>query len=209
MQNFINLQRTAKIILAVVAAFLLTGGMYIGYASGGLFTVATDESLTSCQAVVGKWEEENPEIARAQEVYTGEFASVDYADKRFPKAKEYKEVIDTAVADGVDFAGHYAIAQWSCGNQCQEQAVVDVITGKLVAMGLPSEAGVGTHEQFAVLITNPSENLPKADELKKATFDTLTMLMNIPREYYVLAEGESSVYLKKLCTENPYTNVVI
>jgi len=203
MQNFINLPRTAKIVLAALAALVLAEGLYIGYASGSLFSFGNEDE-TTCQAVVTKWEKENPEIAGAKDVYTGEFAAVDYADKRFPKAKEYKTAINKAVEDGVDFAGHYAIAQWGCGTQCQEQAIVDVITGKIIAMGLPSEAGVGVHEQYSVLVTNPAQNLPKLADLEKATFDTFTMLMNIPREYYVLAKNGEQVYLKKICTENPY-----
>ncbi len=207
MQNFTHLPLMAKVILVALLGIVLAEGIYIGYASGGFLSSETASGDTTCQAVVGKWEAENSTIASAKDVYTGTFAAVDYADKRFPKAKDYKEVIDAAVADGVDFAGHYAVAQWNCGTQCQEQAIIDVITGKIIAMGLPSEAGVGTHEQYSVLITNPAENLPKEADLKKANFEALTMLMNIPREYYVLAEGETSMYLKKLCTENPYSDI--
>ncbi len=208
MQNLMSMPLVAKIVLVILAVVVLIEGAYIAYASSALFA-SEDASESTCQAVVGKWEKDNPEIAAAKEVYTGEAAEVDFDDARFPRAREQRTAITNAVKDGADFAGHYAVAQWGCGTQCQEQAVIDMKTGKIIAFGLPSEAGVGTHEQYSVLVTNPAQNMPKPEDLKRATFDTLTMLMNIPREYYVLANNGDQLYLKKLCTENPYSGVVI
>lgn len=187
---------------AILLVGVAAGGLIVGF-GGGAFG-ATAEAKSTCQKVVAQWEKAYPESAKPQVLFTGEPAAVKYAGSAFPGAVKYRTQLDAAVADGVDFAGKYAIAQWGCGTRCQEHAMIDVETGDIVAFGLPSEAGISVSAQHAVLVTNPRQNLPSNEQMQKAHFESVVTLTNIPREYYVLAHESGKTYLKKLCTENPF-----
>lgn len=41
------------------------------------------------------------------------------------------EAVTYSSAHGPNFAGHYAIAQWSCGSDCRSMEVVDVKNGRI------------------------------------------------------------------------------
>jgi hypothetical protein len=43
----------------------------------------------------------------------------------------YRTVIRQGAAQGVNFAGHYALVQWGCGTGCAMFTVVDAKTGKV------------------------------------------------------------------------------
>ncbi len=209
MQNFWNLSAGAKILLAICAAVLIAEGLYINYVMGGNLTGVFSEK-TSCERVLEKWEAENPELAKDRPLYAGIVAAVDYANTKLTQANEFKAEIDEAVAKGPNFAGKYAVAQWSCGEQCQNHAVVNVETGKVITLGPRTEAGLGITEESPIMITNPAENFPPIAEMQKVTLGMLTSLANIPREYYVLVgDSDSNVGLQKICTENPFEGMGI
>ncbi len=195
--------------LVVLAAVAAVEAGYISYITGGNIFSAVQGEESTCQLAVAKWERENPEAAAAKEIYTGAIAPVDYANPRFPRAKNYEKPIQAAIDDGIDFNGKYAIAEWGCGTQCQEHAIVDVSNGRIVSFGMKSEAGIDMHKQYPVLISNPRQNLPNPAQMQMATIDTLTYLLNIPREYYVLDDVSATTTFKKLCTENPFEGVGI
>ena len=44
---------------------------------------------------------------------------------------KFRDAVLDEVSRGVNFAGHYAIVQWSCGSGCRSIAVVDVATGAM------------------------------------------------------------------------------
>jgi hypothetical protein len=208
MQNFWNFSAGAKLLLAVCAVVLVAEGLYINYVMGSsVFEVLSRE--TSCERVLEKWEAANPEWAAEAPIYKGTAAQVQY-NERLPQALEFKANIDEAVSKGVNFAGKYAVAQWGCGANCQGHAVVNVESGKIVAFGPQTEAGVGIAPESRVLITNPKENFPPISEMQKADLGVLTRLANIAREYYVLVgDDDSNVGLQRICTENPFEGVAI
>lgn len=208
MHAFMKLPFGVKIALGFLAAVLLAEGLYINYVMGGaVFSVFSE--TTSCERVVAKWEEANPEWAKKRDLYTGPIAQVNYGGN-LPQAMDFKAQIDEAVAAGPNFAGKYAVAQWNCGEGCQGHAVVNVETGKIVAFGPQTEAGLGIAPESPVMTTNPTENFPPISEMQKADLPTLTKLANIPREYYVLVgDNDSNVGLQRICTENPFEGQAI
>lgn len=201
--SFIDMPVGAKILLGLCAALVLAEGLYINYVMGGaVFSIFSD--ATSCERVLEKWEEANPAWAEARALYTGAIAAVDY-NSNLSQAANFKTEIDEAVAAGPNFAGKYAVAQWSCGAGCQGHAVVNVESGKIIALGPQTEAGLGIAPESPIMITNPQENFPSISEMQKADLKTLTALANIPREYYVLVgDNDANVGLQKICTENPF-----
>lgn len=220
MQNFWDLSAGAKILLAICAVVLIGEGAYINYVMGGNLTGVFADA-TTCERVVEKWEATNPEAAKDRALYGGPIAPIDFVNTPLKQAAHFKTAITEAVAKGPNFAGKFVVAQWGCpprlGNQgeaggtgCQGHAVVNVETGKLIAFGPETQAGIGISPESPILITNPKENFPAIADLQKADLVTLTSLANIPREYYVLVGDTDSNYgLQKICTENPFEGVRI
>jgi hypothetical protein len=59
--------------------------------------------------------------------------------KSHPRAARYRTLLREAVNSGPRVAGHYVLASWGCGTQCEEFAVIDVSSGK-VSFPTPSMA---------------------------------------------------------------------
>ena len=209
MQNFLNLSLGAKILLGILSVVVLAEGVYINHVMGGNLTAPLAKK-TSCERVLEKWEAANPAAAAPRSLYTGPIASIDYENTPLKQAANFKTAINDAVAKGPNFAGKFAVAQWGCGSNCQSHAVVNVESGKIIAFGPQTEAGIGVTQESNILITNPKENFPPIAEMQKAGLKQLADLANIPREYYVLVGDNDSNYgLQKICTENPFEGMGI
>lgn len=50
-----------------------------------------------------------------------------------PTARAYRTRTREAMAEGVNFAGHYVVATWGCGTECMGGHIVDARTGRAVA----------------------------------------------------------------------------
>ena len=206
MKNFTKLSLKAKTVIICIL-ILLAGAAYF-YATGQLAALTASKD-TTCQMAVTRWEKENPQMTTARTPFAGVAAPIDFAHTVSTSAKDHKAAIVAAVNDGPDLAGKYAVAQWSCGTACQEHAIVNMETGTIIAYGFPSEAGISMSDKYAVLVTNPSQNLPKKEDFRKANAASQAYLLNIPREYYVLLENGTTTTFKKICTENPFEGMGI
>jgi len=204
MHTFLDLSKGAKILLALCSAVVLAEGAYLYYIQTNMLT----KSASTCQYVVSQWEKASPETAAAKEVYTGVIAEVKFGNERFPEADEFKSVISETVAKGTNFAGHYAMAEWGCGTNCQDHAIVDVKTGEIVAFGIPSEAGLSFNAGSSLIMTNPQSNFPTTEKLASSSFIDKLYWFNVPREYYVLADERGISSLSRLCIENAYDGQV-
>ena len=63
-------------------------------------------------------------------IYKGPFAKVNL--KSDPSAKMFRTNLRNAVSNGINYAGHYSIAIWGCGTECQQYAIVNVKTGDVI-----------------------------------------------------------------------------
>lgn len=209
MQHFLELSLGAKIMLGVLSLVVLAEGIYINHVMGGNVT-GVFAAKTSCERVLEKWEADNPEAAAGRPLYGGPIAPVDFVTTNLTQASNFKTALLEAVGKGPNFAGKYAVAQWGCGTQCQGHAVVNVESGKIIAFGPATQAGIGISLESPIMITNPKENFPSVAEMQKAGLVQLTELANIPREYYVLVgDNDSNTGLQKICTENPFEGMGI
>ncbi|MFZ2555905.1 MAG: hypothetical protein WAZ27_01630 [Minisyncoccia bacterium] len=200
MQNFWELSRGARILLFLCSLVVLAEGAF-------LYSLQTKETPSTCEYVVAEWEQTKPAEASAKDMYVGPIAPVNF-EGTFPEAKEFEAVIAGAVSRGPNFAGHFTIAEWSCGTNCQDHSIVDVITGNIVAYGIPSEAGLSFDTGSALIMTNPPTNFPGVQDLEKLSFDDRANWFNMPREYYALSEANGSVTLSRLCIENAFEGKV-
>jgi hypothetical protein len=63
----------------------------------------------------------------------------------------FRTAIREAAAKGLNFAGHYTIAEWGCGSGCMSIVVIDALTGKVFAapfriLSMPLAESEGGHE---------------------------------------------------------------
>jgi hypothetical protein len=164
----------------------------------------TQSKALTCRDVLERQESRRASSTdSAVEVYEGEYATEpDYSI--FKEAEEYNRIIVEALKRGPNYAGKFAVAEWGCGSNCQQHAVIDVPTGLVVAFGPQTEYGVAYDVERTLMVTNPVENLP---ELPQSEYDTESLALSIarvPREYYRLTTDALSgtQYLVRLCVES-------
>jgi hypothetical protein len=128
----------------------------------------------------------------------------------FPEAEKMQLVLSSALRDGVDFAGRFAVAEYSCGTGCLGYSVIDVETGLLVAHDIKTEYGAKFSPNQTILITNPIEKLPALPDSQFETESMALSLARLPREYYRLTHDllSNTRYLVRECVENATTGYV-
>ena len=200
MFNFNSLSQREKLFLALILILLIGLGVFLfmGKAAPKV------EAANACESILADWRAGHPEDATTKALYTGDIAEVDFKEVAHPQIDRLKNGISKAVKEGANFAGHYAVVEWSCGDYCQEHAVVDVQSGKIVTFGIPSEAGLQFRPESNTIITNPKTNFPTLADLAGLELDDKIYWYNLPREYYVLEENEGAASVRRICVENAF-----
>jgi len=197
MHNFMELSKGAKVLLILASLVVLAEGVY-------LYRLQTKPLVNTCRYMIAQWEKAEPEAAAAKDAYSGPIAPINFESENYPLAIQQKDVIEQAVAGGPNFAGHFVMADWSCGENCMRHAIIDVVTGNILAHGIPSETGLRFSKESAIFVTNPVGNVPSFAEVAGMDFDAKRLWFNTPREYYVLEEEGTKVTIRRLCIENTY-----
>lgn len=75
-------------------------------------------------------------------IYTGTPAAVDLTSNA--DAPNFKNNLQLAAKTGPNFAGHYTVAEWGCGSNCQNHMLIDAKNGKVYGLSedAVSECGV-------------------------------------------------------------------
>lgn len=125
-------------------------------------------------------------------------AVVDYrtypGEKKEELSSDVKSVIEKEVAKGSNFSGYYIVPSWSCGSLCQESAIIDGRTGKILIFGFASQYGVEIKKDSKLFVVNPKKNIPPESEMGSGEHEALT------RSYYVLENDRFNL----LCREYVY-----
>lgn len=87
------------------------------------------------------------------EIHTGRSAPADFSGQT--AAWTYRTWIRLANTRGMNYAGHYVVAEWGCGSNCQNHAIVNAKTGRIVAFGLYSSYGVEFAKTSRLIVFNP------------------------------------------------------
>lgn len=83
--------------------------------------------------------------AYRETIYKGKKAAVKINTK---ESRTYRTVLrDSVTENGANFAGHYTLATWGCGTNCNQLAVINVKTGQTyftpgimsIVMGVPNQ----------------------------------------------------------------------
>lgn len=130
-----------------------------GDACSPYFSIVSPDPLAQKPSVCSPTFEEYP----ADEIYQGTLHPIDWRSN--PNAKEFQTMIAAGMPGGQNYAGHYfaghhAVATWGCGTSCQNSAIVDVVTGKIVSFGMIAEYGFEFQGNSRLFVVNPPENLP-------------------------------------------------
>jgi hypothetical protein len=135
-------------------------------------------------------------------VYVGKLASVkydqnnrttQYDSETKTTAYTYRTAINTAVQNGVNYAGHYVVATWGLGTGYQGSAVIDAITGNIVTYGLKSNEGLSYTSTSTLLVVNPPKNFMEINRV-----DRLSYASRFTRDFYMLKNDKLSL----LCSES-------
>lgn len=111
----------------------------------------------------------------AEDIYEGKIAQVDFSTN--PSAEPFRAVITTAAAKGTNFAGKYTVVEWGCGTSCQNHAIIDAASGRIVELGLLSFYGILYDKDSKLLVLNPPDNITNDTEEELAV------------EYYIMENG--------------------
>lgn len=137
--------------------------------------------------------------------FEGKPAPVNFS--KFPEAKTYYSVITGGATLGPNYAGHFTFISWGCGTSYFSYAIVDSITGDIVAypgyctefIALPSY-----NIDNRLLVFNPKDSLTKLEGRNiKDLISDFGYLAGSEREYFLIKENiDGHVRLDKICSEN-------
>lgn len=128
----------------------------------------------------------------------------------FKEGEQQRQVIQAALKKGPTFAGKFTVAEWGCGSNCQEHAIVNVETGLVIAYGLQTEFGVEYTLEDTLFVTNPVGKLPPLSDSAFETETTALAIAKVAREYFHLTTDalSGSQYLVRACVENSATGYI-
>jgi len=81
-----------------------------------------------------------------------------------PLANSFRTQIREGLASGPNFAGHYTVVEIGCGTACQNQVIVDLHTGRIVAWEA-TETGASYRLDSSLLILNSDVKACKGIDL--------------------------------------------
>ncbi|MES2767035.1 MAG: hypothetical protein V4642_14265 [Bacteroidota bacterium] len=159
-----------RIILSLFASFLLFScenrtGEKLATNSGPADTLlvsdgSAESSSEKKTSATGKLKPVVPEKEKTFEDFpAGEVFAEKPSKPNFgtnPPLSMYKTVITRGTARGANFAGKYAFVTWGCGAGCQQSAIVNVETGRIIS-GKEATAGYSFKKDSKFLIVNPRD----------------------------------------------------
>lgn len=183
--------------------------LVIALGLAGLFLIFPKSKPKEVKQVLVKSKSVCDEILKNEKMdpvvkFEGTPAPVNFS--KFPKAKQYYTVITEGATSGPNYAGHFTFVSWGCGTSYFSYAIVDLITGDIVAypgyctefIALPSY-----DIDSRLLVFNPKDPLTKLDGRNiEDLISDFGYLAGSEREYYLIKESDSYVRLDKICSEN-------
>lgn len=103
----------------------------------------------------------------AEDDFSGPVAPVDLMS--FPGAREFRTALSKAQVRGPNFAGRYVVSSWGCGTSCQQYAITDAASGRIVSFGLGASYGTDFNLNSRLIVFNPPESVREATELPADT----------------------------------------
>jgi len=108
-----------------------------------------------------------------------------------PIASEYRTRIREAERKGPNFAGHFAVASWGCGSNCEAIAIVDALSGR-VYDGIGDERGADYKIGSSLVVADPGRSAG-------ANADDPTN--KLPVRYYLWHENHFKLIYEQSCSD--------
>lgn len=110
-----------------------------------------------------------------------------------PNARRFRTRLRSGAKEGPNFAGHYTVVEWGCGSNCQNQMLVDAVSGKVYDTVDYTERGAEFRLNSRLYIVNPSYS---ADTYAYPDDPTA----NLPVRYYVLEGNKLKLIYEESCS---------
>ncbi len=78
--------------------------------------------------------------------------------------QDIKMFLEEKAKEGPNFAGHFVIASWGCGTECQAFAIIDNITGDVYFPDFVSEFGQEFRVDSNLLVINPPATIKEVGD---------------------------------------------
>ena len=122
-----------------------------------------------------------------KKIYSGRPAAVDLHSN--PNASEYRTRLRQAARKKSTFAGHYIVADWGCGSNCQSFTFIDSKDGKVYS-GTGADRGADFRADSSLFIADPPFNGVAYED------DTS---VKVPIRYFVLQNNELVLIFEQAC----------
>lgn len=201
--KFIQIIRLSLLInIVLIVGLVWQTNKTRNFTSTGAPKQNTVNIKTVCDKAVQEWKRND------LETYKGQSVSVDFSTN--PEAKLFQSTIVSQVSKGANFAGHYTVATWGCGTECEGFAVVNVENGAIIKYvpyyPLQAASGLSYSIDSNILVFNPRPNITSVSA-RKAIQDDYEARKG--RVYFLLRENAGQdTNLTTLCVENLYSGVV-
>ncbi len=151
------------------------------------------EALTRVGAVLGSEEwRRAPGFADfpISRIYKGVPAPVNLSSN--PTARSFRTRLRQEARKGPNFAGHYTVASWGCGSNCESITIVDALTGR-VYDGIGDDRGADFKINSNLMIADPAYP-PEGLAYEDNTSDKL------PVRYYVWNDHKFKLIYEETCS---------
>lgn len=204
MEHIKGYNRLIKKVINLGGLVIVSGlGYYLLISNNKKETLenALSARVTTCEQYFANLSLEKKKELLAQEVYTGPKAKeLNPPRLTFEIANELEGAEQFALGRGPDFAGHFGAATFSCGTGCQNLVLVDVITGKTLAMLSDASTGYDYSTTSTILIQNPKVSESDLLAMKEVYGDSW-IFQKTERVYYQVKENDEIPILEKVCVE--------
>lgn len=125
------------------------------------------------------------------QIYSGASVPPDFRSN--PEAREYRTRLTAAAKGRPDFAGHYIVAEWGCGSNCQSHMLIDARTGAVFDpfSREATDRGASYQVDSGLFIANPADDGVAYED---------DPVSRIGVEYYVLRKGKLSLIYGQACS---------
>lgn len=96
----------------------------------------------------------------AHKIYEGKPLPVNLVSH--PKALRFEDRLVEGAKTGPNFAGRQTVIRWNCGDECQQFAVVDAMTGSVVFAPFVTHLGVRFQLDSRLFVVNPPDAVERA-----------------------------------------------
>ena len=93
-----------------------------------------------------------------------------------PLGVQFKQQIETIVANGINFGGKYTIASWGCGTACQQHVIIDRSSG-LIVHTFTSELGIEFQPNSLLILKNNGAVDPETGLMDLCSYCKVTPLL--------------------------------